>query len=497
MSTNNPYYRPLILLMFLTTAFRLVYINFIDLIPDEAYYWDLSRRVQLSYYDHPPMLMYLISLFTNVLGNTEFAVRLPSVIIGSVITVLVYLLGKELFDVRVGFYSALVTNTVLIYAVGGILATVDTPFALFWLLALYSGVKALKTGDGKWWYLKDIALGLGMLSKYIMVLFVPAFLIFLLLSKEHRHWLRRKEPYIGSIMALLIFSPVIIWNAQNDWASFRFQLSHGLKVKDKAGLPSLLEYIGSQAVILSPFLFIACLWAMVKGIFVWFIERDWRYLFLSCTSSFVVLFFGYSSLRAKVEGNWPMSAYFTAIIALTALYFNSTYRRKTTMAIIVIAMAVTVTSFAHIQAAVPVVTIRKDPTDQLHGWKEMGSEIGVALDEIRQKKETDQAKGFFIMGTSHQFTAELSFYIPSKPYVYELAGEGKFNQYNMWSSPPSGGDALLVMSPEKGGDPYIRSLFDDIREFRKVDLRRGNKIIKTYSLFICRNFHGFKDRPGS
>lgn len=497
MTVDNRYRTPLLLLIVLTTAFRLIYINFIDLVPDEAYYWDLSRRVQLSYYDHPPMLMYLISLSTNMLGDTAFAVRLPSVIISGAVTILVYLIGKEMFDERIGFYSALVTNTVLIYAVGGILATIDTPFALFWLLSIYFGVKALKTGEGRWCSLMNIALGLGMLSKYIMVLFIPAFLIFLLISKEHRHWLRRSAPYIGSIMALLIFSPVIIWNAQNDWASFRFQLSHGLEVKSKAGLPSLLEYIGSQAGILSPFMFIACLWAMIRSFTLWFRDKDWRYLFLLSTSSFVVLFFGYSSLRAKVEGNWPMPAYFTAIIALTSLYFSSHYRKKKTIAVIVIATAVTVTLFAHIQAAFTVVTLRKDPTDQLHGWKEMGSEIGVALDEIRQKRELDPVKGFFIMGTSHQFTAELSFYIPSKPFVYELAGEGKFNQYNMWSSPPSGADAVMVMSPEKGGDPYIRSLFDDIREFRKVDLKRGDRVIKGYSIFICRNFHGFKVSPGS
>jgi len=497
MPNKNPYFRPLLLLLFLTTAFRLIYINFIDLVPDEAYYWDISRRLQLSYYDHPPMLMYLISLSTNVLGNTPFAVRLPSVIISGAVTILVYLIGKEMFGERVGFYSSLVANTVLIYSVGGILATIDTPFALFWLLALYFGVKALKTGEGMRWYLKDVALGLGMLSKYIMVLFVPAFLLFLVLSKEHRRWLRRKEPYIGSIVALLIFSPVIIWNAQNGWASFKFQLSHGLEVKNRAGLRSLFEYIGSQAGILSPFLFMACLWAMWKGFAIWIRERDWRYLYLSCMSAFVVLFFGYSSVRAKVEGNWPMSAYFAAIISLTSLYFKSSWKRKKGVASVVIGMAVTITFLAHLQGAVPLVKLKKDPTDELHGWKEMGVDIGKALDELEQKKELAMPKGYFILGTSHQFTAELSFYIPSKPYVYELAGEGKFNQYNMWEGPPAGSDAALIMATEKSNDPYIRSLFDDMKEYKKVELKRGEKVIKTYSIFICRNFHGFKDKVNS
>ena len=443
------------------------------------------------------MLMYLISLFTGALGNTEFVVRLPSVIIGSTITVTVYLLGKDLFDEKIGFYSALLANITLIYSIGGILATVDTPFALFWLLASYSGVRAIKTGVGMWWYLNGIALGLGMLSKYIMVLFVPAFLIFLLLSKGHRHWLRRKEPYIGSAIALLTFSPVIIWNARNDWASFKFQLTHGLEVKRKAGFPSFLEYIGSQAGIVSPFLFIACVWAMIMSSIAWFREKDWRYLLLSSLSSFVVLFFGYSSLRAKVEGNWPMSAYFTAIIALVSLYFKSDYQRKKVFATAVAATAVILTIFVHIQAVSPLITIKKDPTNELHRWQELGLETGKVLNELQHQKEFDNSKGLFIMATSHQVASELSFYIPSKPYVYELAGEGKFNQYNMWAGPQKGADALLVSSPGREDDAYINSLFDEITEIKRIEPMRNGKVIKTYAVSYCRNFHGFRDKASN
>ncbi len=495
MTVDNRYRIPLLILVVLTTAFRLRYINLIDLAPDEAYYWDLSRRLQLSYYDHPPLLMYLISLFTGALGNTEFVLRLPSVIIGSTITMLMYLLGKELFDGRVGFYSALTANMALIYSVGGILATVDTPFALFWLLVLYSGVRALKTGEGKWWYLNGIALGLGMLSKYIMVLFVPAFLIFLLFSKDHRHWLIRKEPYISGIISLLIFSPVIIWNAQNGWASFRFQLTHGLEVKREAGFPSFLEYIGSQAGILSPFLFIACVWAMIMSFIEWLRKKDWRYLFLTCTSSFVVLFFGYSSLRAKVEGNWAMSAYFTAMIALVSLYFKSDYQRKKVFATAVAATAVILTIFVHIQAVSPLITIKKDPTNELHRWKELGLEVGKVWNNIRQ--EEGMGKGLFLMATSHQLTAELAFYIPSKPYVYELAGEGKFNQYNMWDGPQTGADAILVSSPGREDDAYINSLFDEVKEIRRIEPMRNGKVIKIYAVSYCRNFHGFRDKASN
>lgn len=488
MSHKNSYYRPLLLLLLLTTVFRLVYVNFIELAQDEAYYWDLSRTLQLSYYDHPPMIMYLISLFTKVFGNTEFAVRLSPIIIAGAITILVYLIGKEMFDDYVGFYSALLVNITLIYSVGSILATIDTPFALFWLSAVYSCVKAIKTGDGKWWYISGIAVGLGLLSKYVMVLFVPALFIFLLLSREHRRWLKRKEPYIGGVMALLIFSPVIIWNAQNEWLSFKFQLAHGLKTKKAAGLLSFMKYIGGQAAVLSPFLFLACIWGMAKGLIVWIRDKDWRYLFLTSFAAFVVVFFGYSSLKAKVEGNWPMPAYFTAVIACVALYSKSNYNKKRLLAVIVAGTAFLLTAFAHVQAISPVISLKSDSTNELHGWKQLGKEVGDTL-ELFPK---DLTKEPFILADSLQLTAELAFYIPSHPKVYEIAGRGRLSQYNLWPPPETGSDAVMIADPGVEKDPYISSLFEDIREIKRIEIGRGDKVIRIYSLFFCRNFRGFK-----
>jgi hypothetical protein len=163
----------------------------------------------------------------------------------------------------------------------------------------------------------------------------------------------------------------------------------------------------------------------------------------------------------------------------------------------VTATAFILTIFAHIQAVSPLITIKKDPTNELHRWKELGLEVGKVLDELRYNKKLDHSKGVFIMATSHQVTAELSFYIPSKPYVYELAGEGKFNQYNMWDGPQTGADAVLVSSPGREDYAYINSLFDEVNEIRRIEPMRNGKVIKTYAVSYCRNFHGFRDKASN
>jgi dolichol-phosphate mannosyltransferase len=131
----------------------------------------------------------------------------------------------------VGFYAALLMNISLLGSVGSIIATPDGPQALFWAWAIYFVYKAVNGEGGYIWYLTGVMLGLGLLSKYTMILLAPCVLMFLLASAEGRKWLFRKEPYLALLLGLLIFSPVILWNARHDWVSFAFQISHALDIK--------------------------------------------------------------------------------------------------------------------------------------------------------------------------------------------------------------------------------------------------------------------------
>src|SRR5512137_818868 len=123
--------------LFLTviTAARLVYAALLPLAPQEAYYWNYSRHLALSYFDHPPMAAYFIRL-TTLLGTSAFCVHLAAIILSVIMTIAIYRLATLLFDDWVGLWSAVVINLVFIYALGALIITPDNPMLLFWVLSM-------------------------------------------------------------------------------------------------------------------------------------------------------------------------------------------------------------------------------------------------------------------------------------------------------------------------------------------------------------------------
>jgi len=184
-------------------------------------------------------------------------------------------------------------NITLLGSLGSVIATPDTPQALFWASAVYFVYKAVNGEGGHFWYLTGVMLGLGLLSKYTMILFTPCVLMFLLASAESRKWLFRKEPYLALLLGLLIFSPVILWNARHEWISFLFQLKHGVELKRNSGLRTFGDFWGGQAGLISPLVFFGVLWAMGKSAIQGFARRRDDLLLLFFTSAPVLFFFGW------------------------------------------------------------------------------------------------------------------------------------------------------------------------------------------------------------
>jgi 4-amino-4-deoxy-L-arabinose transferase-like glycosyltransferase len=91
----------------------LLFAGLLNLSPQEAYYWFWSLHLELSYFDHPPMVAYSIKAFTVFLGNTVYAVRLPAIFDGMGTTLVVYSLADKFFGTRAGLLTALLLNCIL------------------------------------------------------------------------------------------------------------------------------------------------------------------------------------------------------------------------------------------------------------------------------------------------------------------------------------------------------------------------------------------------
>ena len=202
---------------------RLIYLGQAQLIPDEAYYWNYAQHMDLSFYDHPPMVAWLIWLGTAIFGNTEFGVRIGAFICGLITMGYLYALARNLYDKSTAMRAVLLLAVLPFYFSTGMVMTTDAPLVAAWAATLYYMERALIADQNSAWLGMGIAFGLGILSKYTLGLLGPAALLFVILDPASRRWLRRPQPYLAAALALLLFSPVIIWNMENDWASIMFQ----------------------------------------------------------------------------------------------------------------------------------------------------------------------------------------------------------------------------------------------------------------------------------
>jgi dolichol-phosphate mannosyltransferase len=206
-----------------TLIIKLIFMAYVNLIPEEAYYWNYAQHLDIGYLDHPPMVAWLIWLSTSLLDKSEFSVRFPAFLCWFIAMLFMVRLTLNLFDRSAAYRTALLLAVLPIYFGLGFFMTPDAPLFAAWAASLYFSERALVAQDRRAWWGLGVCLGLGMLSKYPIALLGGGISIFFIIDRTSRGWLLRREPYIAAITAVILFSPVLFWNVRNDWMSFAFQ----------------------------------------------------------------------------------------------------------------------------------------------------------------------------------------------------------------------------------------------------------------------------------
>jgi len=230
-------------------ALRLFYLGLPDLLMEEAYYWNYAQHLDLSYLDHPPLVAWIIWLGTGLFGNNPFGVRIGAFLCWLVTAFFGYRLTANLFGKSAAFRAVLLLAALPLFFAFGFFMTPDSPLIACWAGAIHFLERALLGERRRAWRGVGVCVGLGMLSKYTIVLLGPATLLFLLWDRPSRHWLSRPEPYAAASLALILFSPVVVWNANHHWASFAFQSVDRLQNQPVFSLHIL---IGSMLLLLTP-----------------------------------------------------------------------------------------------------------------------------------------------------------------------------------------------------------------------------------------------------
>ena len=344
--------------------------------PDEAYYRVWSRVLSPGYLDDAPMVAFWIRLGTAVAGATPLGVRLLGPLASAFGSLLLYRAAADLFPgrPRVGLVAALFINATLLFGAGSVLMTPDVPLLFFWTLGLFAMARLIATGNGLWWLLAGLAVGLALDSKYTALLFIAAIFVWLLATDLGRGWLRRPEPWLGAALALILFAPVIAWNASHHWASF---LKQGGRVADWQPWDALRfesELVVGQAGLFTPIVFVfavAGTWHLARR--AWR-ARDPSSTLVSLLTLLPAALFLEHALGDRVQGNWPAILYPSAALAAAALPGPTWSRWRWPAA----ALGFLITAIVYVQALAAPFPIppRLDPTlRQLGGWSQFAAAV--------------------------------------------------------------------------------------------------------------------------
>jgi len=482
----------IILLAFL----RLVSASLIDLSPQEAYYWNYARHPALSYFDHPPVVAWLIGAGQFVLGKTELGVRIGGFLLTLLSTWLLYALGKLWFSRRGGLWAALLFQLLPLYFVYGVLTTPDVPLNFFWLVTLYLISIALR-GCEKWaWYAAGIAFGLCMLSKYSAIFLLPSTLLLLAIDSRYHQWFIRKEPYLALVIAALCFTPVILWNMEHDWVSFGFQINDRLSRRQMHPLQSFGEFLLVQLGVTYPALIAGLVMISRVPLSLGLKARHlaWRFcLFFSLPFLIFLLLF---SIHSRIKANWALPAYLSLLTAAYPSYrylrFKSAARAKRVAKYVLISglcilPIMYVVTIYHLTVTIPGIPAFRFTT----GWKELAKEVGKEAQDF----ENNERKKVFLLGLdSHYIAAVVSFYSDDGREVFSRNLVGKpALAFEYWTPKidPSGFNALAVDTDLPDVESLQRYFARVDEKIKRIAIVRGGRVLDYFYVVKCFGYKGY------
>ena len=407
----------------LIVAMTLWHLGLAALLPvtqDEAYYFDWARSLAWGYFDHPPGVA-LLGLGTRLAAGSAPAARLGGLLAGALTLVLLARLYVHSGLVRrddLGLALVLAFATLAGLA-GGLLTTPDAPLVLAWALALHEAERAL-AGQRRRWLSAGLATGLGLLGKYNMVLIGPVFL-WAILSTDPRA-LRTPWPWLGALVAVLVFAPNLLWNLDHDWLTLRFQFGHGFAL-DPGSLPGtpaaapasatplawgdralgLATYLGVQlglwGLLAVPLLALPLARRHQRGPAAGPVLASHARPLLQAATAFPLGFFALVALGSEVQANWP-AVYLLAAPALLAAPLRG-LRRWVLAGAAANLLLVTLYAVHGATGALPLPDAQNRILRETHGFRDLAATVAT-LDAP-------------VYADRYQLTAMLRFYQPGLP----------------------------------------------------------------------------------
>lgn len=489
-------------LIAITLVIRLLGATSIGWGTGEAYYVATARQLHLSYFDQPPVFLWITWAVMQLTGSENtFVLRLPFVLMFAASTWLIFDIVRRVSSPLAGFYAALLTNASLLFTASiGSWVQPDAPMVLFWLATMRVLVEIF-FGDGArrpylYWSLAGLLLGLTALSKYHAVFLVAGTGLFLLLNRDHRRWLIHPASWLALVIALIVFSPAIVWNAQNNWVSFGFQ-------GDRALASSSLRWDGFFAAILGqlaymvPWLAIPSLGVGLRALF-----AGPRGAYPAGSAPGAAALFAYMG--------WPAIVFFTLVALWSDTQFHFHWQAPGYLMLFMLLGAWAarhdgrairlwlgsslVLTFAILFALASHATTGwartvfpggwEDPTIQQLPW----TELGAALDSQGAFAQPRT----FVAGVDWNDCGYIDIQVAGRMPVACLGGDARNLAYNFDEKSHTGWNAYVVLRTGETTVPgWMQSWFASVRHVETVTISRNGRVeIGNIQLYYAEDFGG-------
>jgi 4-amino-4-deoxy-L-arabinose transferase-like glycosyltransferase len=462
----------------------------VDLSPEEAQYWTWSKFLDVYYYSKPPLIAYFNYFSTFIFGINDLGVRINAVIIGALLSFLVYYFSLSLFkDEKIAFLGFLSLFFTPAYNLSSVLFLTDTLLVLFFFIYVVVLYKLFEEKKNIFYVLLSLSLGLGLLSKQIMILAV--FITFLIIFLRKREFLKDVKLYLSLICGLLIgLIPFLIWNIQHDFATLKHLLFlSGVEGQEKPFSKSLQyigDYIVSQIAINSIFLFPFLVFAVYKG----FGEKDdFKKFFLLVFPIFTFIFFFFIAFKHRVYGNWPAFSYITLYIILGFYILKKNWFKSFFAAGFLSLVSVFILFYTPIIDKIGLTNLlppEKDPTKRLVGWKDLSNFV----QNIR-KEYPDS----FLFSDDYFISSELMFYLKDHPFVYCINTGRRKNQWDFWESINSEKNKRKTGIYVTGANlqPLVKEGFERFIKKYRFDVKYRGTVVNSFNIYVLQGFKKIKE----
>jgi 4-amino-4-deoxy-L-arabinose transferase-like glycosyltransferase len=343
---------------------------------DEAQYFLWSLEPAWGYFSKPPMIAWTIAATTYVCGDSEACIRLPATLLFAASAWIVAALTERLYDARIGLWAGIAFAMLFLTSFYSWVMTTDAILLFFWSLALFLFLRALASDRWRDWLGLGICVGLGLLTKYSMGLFLGCALLVLWI--DHRPRLASPKPWLAAFLACAFLIPNLAWNFTHDFSTLRHTAEISQLDRDLFHPGSLAAFVAAQFGVMGPLLFAALLGSSADRT-AW--RADARYRLIGLFALPVLALFILLSLLSRAHANWAAPAY-VAATTLAVVWLLRHGRQRWLIAALALNLILAATLYHWHRIAPGIgIELRKgtDPFYPVRGWNTAGMELAQSL----------------------------------------------------------------------------------------------------------------------